>query len=168
MHVEHSSESVPFSILPHDKMLFCLTVLPDPSDDLFDVKSELTPVSANWKDIGIALRLSPNTLDGIQAGSSGDPVACLTSMATEWLRRNYNVTKFGEPTWQKLVEVVGHPAGAANKALARDIARRHKAGGKLRPLSVSTQVNRSLKMVNMLRQTRTTDKNKNKGKSILL
>ena len=120
------------------RMSFCLTVLPDPSDDLFDVKSELTPASANWKDIGIALRLSPNTLDGIQAGSSGDPITCLTSMVTEWLRRNYNVKKFGEPTWQKLVEVVGHPAGGANKALARDIAKRHKAGGKLRPLSVST------------------------------
>ena len=58
-------------------------------------------------------------------------------MVTEWLKRNYNVRRFGEPTWQKLVEVVGHPAGGANKALARDIARRHKAGGKLRPLSVS-------------------------------
>ena len=104
------------------------------------MKSKLTPVSANWKDIGIALRLSPNTLDGIQAGSSGDPIACLTSMVTEWLRRNYNVKKFSEPTWQKLVEAVAHPAGGANKALARDIARKHKAGGKLRPLSVSTRV----------------------------
>ena len=110
-------------------MSFCLTVLPDPSDDLFDVKSELTPVSANWKDIGIALRLSPDTLDRIQAGNSGDPIACLTSMVTEWLKRNYNVKKFGEPTWQKLVEVVGHPAGGANNALARDMARKHQAGG---------------------------------------
>ena len=121
-------------------MSFCLTVVTDPSDDLFDVKSELIPVSANWKDIGIALRLSPDTLDRIQAGSSGDPITCLTSVVTEWLRRNYNVKKFGEPTWQRLVEVVGHPAGGANKALARDIAKKHKPGGKLRPLSVSTHV----------------------------
>ena len=117
--------------IPHDKMLFCLTVLPDASDDLFDVKSELTLVSANWKDIGIALRLSPDILDRIQAGNSGDLIACLTSTVTEWLKRNYNVKKFGEPTWQRLVEVVGHPAGGANKALARDMARRHKAEGKL-------------------------------------
>ena len=129
----------------HDKMLFCLTVLPDHSDDLFDVKSELIPVSANWKNIGIALRLSPDTLDRIQAGNSGDPIACLTSMVTEWLKRNYNVKGFGEPTWQKLVEAVGHPAGRANKALAREIARRHQAGGKLRHLSrmqvVTIQIN---------------------------
>ena len=124
------------SCIPHDKKLFCLTVLPDPSDDLFDVKSELTPVSANWKDIGIALRLSPDTLDRIQAGSSGDPITCLTSMVTEWLKRNYNVKKFGQPTWQRVVEVVGHPAGGANMAVASEIARRHKAGGKL--VSVNT------------------------------
>ena len=120
--------------------MFCLTVLPDPSDDLFDVKSELTPVSANWKDIGIALRLGPDTLDRIQAGNSSDPIACLTSMVTEWLKRNYNVKRFGKPTWQRVVEVVGHPAGGANMALASEIARRHKAGGKLRPLSVSVHI----------------------------
>ena len=43
--------------------------------------------------------------------------------------RNYDVHKFGEPTWQQLVEAVGHPAGGANMAHARKIARRHKAGG---------------------------------------
>ena len=52
---------------------------------------------------------------------------CLSSMVTEWLKRNYNVKKFGEPTWQWLVEAVGDPAGGANTALARKIGRRHKA-----------------------------------------
>ena len=101
---------------------------PDPSDDLFDVKCELRPLSANWKNIGIALRLNPNTLNGIQTDNN-DSTACLTSMVTEWLKRNYNVEKFGEPTWQWLVKAVGDPAGGANMALARDISRRHKAAG---------------------------------------
>ena len=43
--------------------------------------------------------------------------------------RNYDVQKFGEPTWQQLVEAVGHPAGGANMAHAEKIAKRHKAGG---------------------------------------
>ena len=50
-------------------------------------------------------------------------------MATEWLKRNYKVEKFGEPTWQRLVEAVGNQAGGANMALAKKIARRHKAKG---------------------------------------
>ena len=101
----------------------------DLDDDLFDVQSELIPVTAKWKSIGNALRLKSVALENIQAGSGGDPPACLASMVTEWLKRNYNVKRFGEPTWQKLVEAVGHPAGGANMAVARDIARRHKAGG---------------------------------------
>ena len=99
--------------------------------DLFDVQSELIPVSANWKSIGTALQLKPDFLRNIDARYSGDPRACLSWMVMEWLMRNYNVGKFGEPTWQKLVEAVGHPAGGANIALAKKIARRHKAGGTL-------------------------------------
>ena len=92
------------------------------------MKKELNPVSAKWKSIGIALRLTPNTLDGIQAKNSGDPSTCLTSMLTEWLNRNYNVERFGDPTWQRLAKAVGDPAGGENMALARDMASRHKAG----------------------------------------
>ena len=131
----------------------------DLDDDLFDVQSDLIPVTAKWRSIGTALRLKSDALESIQAGSGSDPPACLVSMVTEWLRRNYNVKRFGEPTWQRLVEVVGHPAGGANTAVARDIARRHKAGGKLRPLPVSTHVimcNRSLKNAKA-------DTDKNKG-----
>ena len=105
-------------------------------DDLFDVKKELNPVSAKWKSLGIALRLKPNILDGIKAENSGDPIACLTSTVTEWLNRNYNVKRFGEPTWRRLVEAVGDPAGGANMSLARDIAGRHKAGSELSGMQV--------------------------------
>ena len=101
----------------------------DLNDDRFDVQSELTPVTAKWRSIGDALRLKSVALESIQAGSGGNPPACLASMVTEWLKRNYNVQRFGEPTWKRLVEVVGHPAGGANMAVAMDIARKHKAGG---------------------------------------
>ena len=99
------------------------------SDDLPDVQDELTPVAAKWKSIGIALRLNSDTLDSIQAEKSGDLTACLESMVTDWLGRNYNVGKFGLPTWQMLAKAVGHPAGGAYTALAEKIAKTHKAGG---------------------------------------
>ena len=98
-------------------------------DDLYDVQKELIHVSAKWRSIGIALRLKPNILDGIEMRYNGDPSTCLTSTLTEWLNKNYNVKRFGEPTWQALVKVVGDPAGGADMALARDMAGRHKAGG---------------------------------------
>ena len=109
-------------ILPH-----CSLSTSDLNDHLFDVQSELIPVAANWRSIGIALRLKFDLLETIKSQCSGDPRACLSNMVTEWLKRNYDVKKFGEPTWQRLVEAVDHPAGGANTALAREIAGRHKA-----------------------------------------
>ena len=93
------------------------------------MQSELIPVAANWRSIGIALRLKFEFLQSIDEQYSGDPHACLSGIVSKWLERKYNVKRFGEPTWQWLVEAVGDPAGGANMTLARDIARRHKTGG---------------------------------------
>ena len=108
----------------------CTSLFTSGIDALFDVKKALSTVSAKWYDIGIALRLNPNTLDGIQKSKGGDPSTCLSSVLTEWLKKNYD-KKFGEPTWQWLVDVVSDPAGGAHMALANDIARKHKP----RPIS---------------------------------
>ena len=93
--------------------------------------SELLPVTAHWKGIGIALRLNPDLLRAIEADCRDDPTACLTSVITMWLKGKHNVERFGLPTWRQLVEAVGHRAGGANKALAERIAKNHKAGGML-------------------------------------
>ena len=111
--------------------MFLTVYTSDLDDDHFDVQSELIPVATNWRNIGLALRLKHKILDGIQAENSDDATVCLTLMVRDWLMRNYNVKRFGEPTWQNLVEAVGHPAGGANMALARKIARKHKARGTL-------------------------------------
>ena len=110
----------------HMKNVVLLTL---ESDDLPDVQDELTPAAAKWKSIGIALRLNPDTLESIQAEKSGDLAACLESMVTDWLEKNYNWGKFGPPSWQMLDKAVSHPAGGAYMALAEKIAKTHKAGG---------------------------------------
>ena len=43
-----------------------------------------------------------------------------------WLRKKYNVQKFGTPTWKRLVKAVSDPAGGENPSLARDITSRHQ------------------------------------------
>ena len=105
---------------------FCVT-----SDygHLFEVQSELIETAANWRSIGVALHLKPEFLQNTEKRYGSDPRACLTWILMEWLMRKYDVEKFGEPTWQRLVEAVGHPAGGTNMALAREIARRHNTEG---------------------------------------
>ena len=73
-------------------------LISDLGDDLFDVQSELNEAATNWRSIGIALRLKPDFLQSIETRYSSDLRACLSWMLMEWLMRNYNVKKFGEPT----------------------------------------------------------------------
>ena len=91
-------------------------------DDLADSIRELTDVAAKWRNIGIQLGIRDSQLEAMQGHS---PLDCLRQMLSTWLRKNYNVEQFGEPTWAKLVEVVDHSAGGGNPSLAMKIAKKH-------------------------------------------
>ena len=92
-------------------------------DDLSDTIKELTDVAASWRNIGTQLGIRHNHLATIQGDK---PLDCLREMLATWLQKNYNVKRFGEPTWVKLVEAVSDSAGGGNPSLAVDIAKRHK------------------------------------------
>ena len=93
-------------------------------NDLFDVKRELLPVAATWKDIGLALRLGSSQLDEIETDNkcASD---CLTKVLTLWLKKAYNTERFGEPSWELLARAVTDPAGGNNPALAEEIAKKY-------------------------------------------
>ena len=82
------------------------------------------PVAERWRHIGLALRLDPDQVKRIKKENS-DLEDCLTEVLTLWLQKNYNTERFGEPSWEMLARVVGHPAGGNNSALAEEISRRH-------------------------------------------
>ena len=88
------------------------------------MKSELQPVVARWKDIGLALRLDPDKLDEIEKDNRHSS-NCLTKVLTLWLKKNYNTERFGEPSWELLAAAVGNRAGGNDSALAEEIAERH-------------------------------------------
>ena len=88
-------------------------------NDLFDVHYELLNVAHNWRGVGRALRLHPDLLNRIGADHR------LEGVLTEWLKREYDTTRFGLPSWQLLVAAVAHPAGGKDHALAGQIAGRH-------------------------------------------
>ena len=127
---------VSFSVSLHEwflhflvNIISCLSdiFIPDLDDDFFDILKEVLPIAAKWRAVGQALRLKVGVLDSIAASHPHKVDNCLSEMLTEWLRKNYNVRRFGEPSWQRLVEVVGDPAGGANPALASQIAEKHRA-----------------------------------------
>ena len=80
---------------------------------------------AKWKAIGTGLGIKRGRLDEIETAHPGDLSECLAETLTTWLRKGYNVKRFGEPTWQKLVQAVSDPAAGNNPALALTIAKKH-------------------------------------------
>ena len=109
--------------------MFCIFtkhhLSPKGEDDLFDLLKEMTSVASSWEDIGVGLRIGCGRLEMIQKNKAGNSRACLSAMLTCWLQRNYNVERFGEPTWRAVVKVVAHPAAGDNCALALSIAKQH-------------------------------------------
>ena len=99
-------------------------------DDLVDVKRELISIADKWKDIGLALRLKPATLNTIE-GSRINLKDRLSDVLAEWLNKAYNVQRFGQPSWQLVVRAVRDPAGGDNQALADTMAAKYGGKGSL-------------------------------------
>ena len=87
---------------------------------MFEALSKLTPVAGRWKNIGLALGLDYNKLSGIETQRSNNS-DCLMEMLSLWLNKAYDLTKFGEPTWQRLSEAVRDKAGGNNPSVADDV-----------------------------------------------
>ena len=101
-------------------MLLCAVI-----DNLIDVKCELLNVAHKWKGVGEALRLHPDLLNNIQADHPTNVTECLSAVLTEWLKKNYDTSRFGPPSWKLLVAAVANPAGGNDHALAEQIAQKY-------------------------------------------
>ena len=99
-------------------------------DDLVDVKRELISIADKWKDIGLALRLKPATLNTIE-GNRINLKDRLSDVLAEWLNKAYNVQRFGQPSWQLLVWAVRDQAGGDNQALADTMAAKYGGRGSI-------------------------------------
>ena len=90
--------------------------------DLNLVRKKLGPVAARWKHLGMALGLDEHELDAIEKDIK-ECAESLTKVLSSWLKKNYMIDKFGEPSWELLAKAVADPSGGHNKALAEEITR---------------------------------------------
>ena len=89
------------------------------TEDLADVKRELGPFVA-WKDLGLNLGLSPPRLEVIEEDYTLASKR-LDAVLFYWLRKNYNVDRYGLPSWSRLAQAVE----PIDRALAINIRERH-------------------------------------------
>ena len=84
-------------------------------------------IVAKWKSIGIAFGLKSGKLNEIESSHPRDAAECLNDVLINWLNKNYNFKKFGNPTWKKVVDVIADPAGGANPSHASFVASKHQS-----------------------------------------
>ena len=106
-------------------MCMQLHVLCVGEDDLSAVLKALLEVLSEWKLIGIGFGLKSSKLKQIEEAQRGNLKKCLVDVIMDWLNRNYDSDRFGEPSWRKMVEVVADPAAGDNVVLAKAIADSH-------------------------------------------
>ena len=74
--------------------------------------------------IGSFLHLKSAVLDNIGRNNRGDSTRCLEAVVKQWLNLNYNVEKFGKPTWQ--FAIYGVSKGSGNNRLAIELAKKFR------------------------------------------
>eukprot|EP00731_Ephydatia_muelleri_P004241 Em0002g417a len=94
-------------------------------NDLVDVLEEVSDVATDWNGLGLKLGLRPSTLEEIEEIGSTQPQHLLKKTLTAWLRQNYNVKRYGLPSWATLCKAVKSRVGGNNRALACKIAKKH-------------------------------------------
>jgi hypothetical protein len=79
--------------------------------------------------LGRSLRLRNDNLEAIRKKyPDHDTEQALNDVLLVWLNKEYNVERFGPPTWRMLVEAVNKKSGGNNYELAKQIALNHPAG----------------------------------------
>ena len=67
-------------------------------DSLFDVETEVIDIASRWEPFGRALHIPPARLSSIKAEPGSTPESCLSSTLSDFLKKNYEWKKYGEPS----------------------------------------------------------------------
>ena len=74
----------------------------DCDDDWDDVVTALEKLKAEWKVVGRKLHIKSAKLKELESNFPKNCGTCLSDVVQEWLVGNYNVKRFGEPSWRQL------------------------------------------------------------------
>jgi hypothetical protein len=96
--------------------------LADRDDDLLDVVDSVQPLAGSWPKLALNLRLKSQDIEVIQKNHPNDAQGALQDSIVQWLRKNYNFERFGDPSWRILVGAVRR----MDNALANKIADEHR------------------------------------------
>ena len=70
------------------------------------VFDECSPLASKWQQLSAFLGLKPSIIDRIKSDFPNDSLGCWSEALKEWIRRNYDTRRFGEPSWKTLLKSI--------------------------------------------------------------
>lgn len=101
--------------------IYCLQyMIPIEEDDWNIIIEACNSLAAKWELISGYLGLPPSLIDKIRGNHPGDNISCLNDALLQWIKQNYNVVNFGEPSWKTLLQAIAKVDKLYFKKLAAD------------------------------------------------
>ena len=89
-------------------------------DDWNIVVIETRALASSWEQLVVYLGLPFDLIDNTIRPASN----CWSEALKQWIKQNYNIKKFGQPSWRTLLRAVAQ----VNKLQFKKLAEKHKAG----------------------------------------
>ena len=85
---------------------------------------EVGDLAGQWEEFAQKIGIKPGHIGKFKANRMGKVEMALNDAIADWLKKNYDVRKFGRPNWRTLANAVQR----IDDDLARTIARNHPKG----------------------------------------
>ena len=80
-------------------------------------------MSAKWVQLSSCLGLPYRLIASIKANHPSDNYGCWSDALNQWISQNYNIAKFGVPSWRTLLKAVSK----VDQLMAKELAKAHQS-----------------------------------------
>ena len=88
---------------------------------------ECKSLSGNWEKVSGYLGLSFELIETIKRDNPRDSAGCWNEALKHWIKQNYDIKKFGRPSWRSLLKAVAE----VDNLLFEKLAAKHSQPGTL-------------------------------------
>lgn len=82
---------------------------------------ECNALAGQWRKLGSFLGLDPSSLAIIRENHPHDQTGCYSETISQWIKQNYNTSRYGMPSWRTLLRAVA----MVDKLLFQKLAIKH-------------------------------------------
>ncbi len=103
-----------------------------------DAFKVLGPIASNFFMFGVVLHINYDIMNELRKNCEKNHREGLHGVLINYANKNYNISRFGLPTFRKLVAAVSSSSGGSNHRLAKDFAVNHPC--KLTPHTLNIEI----------------------------